>query len=224
MVAITGDREFRSAREAQASGETRPVLAPIPSAALERLAALHGETSQNANLIFLLRSAVPAAAGLMLMGAAHLALGGGASMAGDFFWALALFAGIAALLVSHIRNTAAAFDRAPLTKAAASLRRIYLGAGVAWGAGALLAIRPDAGLVTVLLFAGAPSLFLGLVLKDRRAALGFLLPVMAASLAGAMLRPHFMGAMVGLAALGLALAGLILLRSRPAPRLTLTVI
>ncbi len=112
MVAVTGDREFRSAREAQASSETRPVLAPalapIPHAALERLAALHGEASQNANLIFLLRSAVPAAAGLMLMGAAHLALGGGPSMAGDFFWALALFAGIAALLgLDRLRQLAA---------------------------------------------------------------------------------------------------------------------
>jgi len=41
--------------------------------------------------------------------------------------------------------------------------------------------------VTALLFAGAPCLVLGLLLKNRRAALGFLVPVMAASLAGVML-------------------------------------
>ena len=214
MVAVTGDREFRSAREAQASSEIKPVLSPVPHAALEKLAALHGETSQNANLIFLLRSAVPAAAGLMLMGVAHLALGGGATMAGDFFWALALFAGIAALLVSHIANSAAAFDRAPLSKAAASLRRIYVGVGIAWGSGAFLALKPDAGLVTVLLFTGAPGLFLGLLLKDRSAALGFLVPVTAASLAGAILRPQ--GTVLALALLGAGLAGLTALRNRPA--------
>ena len=213
-MAVTGDRDFRSAHEAQALSAAKPVLSPIPHAALERLAALHGEASQNANLIFLLRSAVPAAAGLMLMGACNLALGGGATMAGDFFWALALFAGIAALLVSHIANSAAAFDRAPLSKAAASLRWIYMGVGIAWGSGALLALKPDAGLVTVLLFAGAPGLFLGLLLKDRRAALGFLAPVMAASLAGVMLRPQ--GMALALALLGAGLAGLIALRNRPA--------
>ena len=69
------------------------------------------------------------------MGVGNLALGGGPSMAGDFFWALALFSGIAALLASHNANSAAAFDRAPLSKAAASLRRIYWCVRIALGSG-----------------------------------------------------------------------------------------
>lgn len=163
-------------------GETLPSL---PLAALDRLRQIHAEGSQAARLALFLQGAVHAAGALMLLGIAALAFAADTSLPPCFVWSLLVLGGIGALLHSYIRSTAAAVDRAPTAKAVKALRAILLYAGFAWGMGAFLVLSPESGLVTVLLFAGVPSLSLSLLLKDRDGALAFLVPVTALGIAAA---------------------------------------
>ena len=109
-------------------------------AALDQLARLHVETSEASRLVKFLRSSVHAASLFMLMGACVLFLGGGPTIGQNFSWAVLVLIGVMALLYSYIRTNAAVFDRTPVSEAARNLRAIFFYMGLAWGAGAFLAV------------------------------------------------------------------------------------
>ena len=144
--------------------------------ALDQLARLHAETSQASRLMLFLRSSVHVASLFLLMGTCVLFLGGGASFARNFSWAVLILMGVAGLLRSYIRNTAAAFDRAPVSDAARNLRVILFYMGLAWGSGAFLAVPGEFPAYQAILFAVLPVFFLALILNDNGGLLAFLVP------------------------------------------------
>lgn len=145
-------------------------------AALDQLARLHTETSEASRLMLFLRSSVHVASVFLLLGTCLLFMGGGSSFAHNFSWAVLILLGVAALLYSYIRNTAAVFDRAPVSEAARNLRLIYFYLGLAWGAGAFLAVPAQIPAYQAILFALVPALLLALMLKDMGGLLAFSTP------------------------------------------------
>lgn len=172
-----------------------------PGAALRRLPELHEESRLALRRAGLNARAIPAAGTLLALGTLTAMFGGGA-LAPTFAWSLMIFAGVTAVLVSHLRAASVFRD---LAGSAADIRAILLYLGVAWGAGAFLALSP--GLVAVLLFAALPTLALAWLLSDIPAILAFGVPVSLLSLAALVLRG---GDLTG-AAILLALEGVILL-------------
>src|SRR3984957_7175859 len=149
--------------------------APDPStlSALTRLSQIHAESSETTKLGRFLRSAVPAAAVLMRLGALAVSIAGGASIKQEFAWSLLVLAGVGAMLRSYIKSIAQAFDRAPLREAAKDLRAILFYVGFAWGAGAFLLLGNNPMPIVGLGFAVLPCLLLAPLLRDRVAILGF---------------------------------------------------
>jgi hypothetical protein len=145
-------------------------------AALDRLEHLYVETSEASRLTLFLRSSVHVASLFMLMGTCVLFLGGGASFAQNFSWAVLILLGVAALLYSYIRNMAAAFDRTPASEAARNLRLILFYMGLAWGAGAFLAVPAGLPAYQAIPFAFIPVLLLALMLNDAAGLFAFLVP------------------------------------------------
>jgi hypothetical protein len=141
-------------------------LPVLPVAALDQLARLHVETSQTSRLVKFLRSAVHAASLFMLMGTCVLLLGGGPTIGHNFSWAALVLTGVAALLYSFIRTNAAVFGRAPISEASRNLRAILFYMGIAWGAGAFLAVPPDLPALQAILFAVIPAMLLAMLLND----------------------------------------------------------
>ena len=148
----------------------------LPAAALDQLTRLHVETSEAGRLTLFLRSSVHVASLFMLMGTCVLFLGGGASFAHNFSWAVLILFGVAALLYSYIRNMAAAFDRAPVSEAARNLRLILFYMGLAWGGGAFLAVPAALPAYQAIPFAVIPVLLLALLLNDAAGLFAFLVP------------------------------------------------
>ena len=135
-----------------------------------------------------LRSAVHIASLFMLMGTCVLFLGGGATIGHNFSWAVLILIGVTGLLYSYIRTNAAAFDRAPVSEAARNLRVILFYMGLAWGAGAFLAVPPDLSLLQAVLFAVMPTLLLALVANDTTGLAAFLVPAGALTIGAAFTR------------------------------------
>ena len=164
----------------------------LPLAALDQLARLHDETSNASRLALFLRASVHAAALFMLMGGLVLLLGGGTTIGREFSWGVLVLVGVVALLHSYIRTNAAVFDRAPVTQAAQKLRFVLFYMGIAWGAGAFLALPADLPTLPALLFAVLPTLALALLLNDTVGLCAFLAPCSLVAIAAAMLRhwPH----------------------------------
>ncbi len=169
--------------------EPLPVL---PADAFDRLARLHIETSEAGRLVMFLRAALNAASVFMLMGTCVLFLGGGATLAHNFAWAVLMLMGVAALLHSYIRTNAAVFDRAPISVSARNLRLIFLYMGFAWGAGAFLALPVMPSSIAAILFAMVPTVLLALLLRDGPAVAAFLVPAGLLTVACAFLHgwPH----------------------------------
>jgi len=195
----------------------RALRAPDPGAlsALTRLCQIHAETSETAKLGRFLRSAVPAAAVLMALGALAVAFAGGADIKREFAWSLLVLAGVGAMLRSYIKSNAQAFDRLPLREAAKDLRAVWFYTGFAWGAGAFLLLGDNPLPIMGLCFAVAPSVILLPLLRDKAASLSFIAPVTVLTAAAVMLE-GWGGASVALAMLlvvqgsivaGLSLAG-----------------
>lgn len=148
----------------------------MPSAAaFDRLARLHVETSEVSRLVMFLRASLNSASLFMLMGTCVLFLGR-APMARNFVWAAIMLTGVMGLLYSYIRTNAAVFDRPPVSVSARNLRLIFLYMGVAWGAGAFLAVPATLPSFEAVLFAVIPTLLLALLLHDSRGTLAFLMP------------------------------------------------
>jgi hypothetical protein len=167
--------------------QARP-LPVLPTAALDRLASLHVETSEAGRLVMFLRASVHAAFFFMLMGVSVLFLGG-TTIGQDFSWAVLVLIGVVALLHSYIRTNAAVFDRAPVSEAARNLRAVFFYLGLAWGVGAFLVLPADTPSLPAILFAVIPALVLTLLLKDARGLAAFLVPTSAFAIAAAFVRP-----------------------------------
>ena len=181
----------------------------LPVAALDQLARLHAETSQASRLTLFLRSSVHTASLFMLMGTCVLFLGGGSSFAHNFSWAALILAGVAALLFSYIRNTAAAFDRAPVSDAARNLRVILFYMGLAWGSGAFLATPNEFPVYQAILFVAIPVMLLAPILKDTGGLFAFLVPASAWTVYAAFAR-SWPGAVLDAVLIPLLQAGLFL--------------
>ena len=205
-MALTDFQESSIGRRASRSGAL---------SALSRLSQIHAETSETAKLGRFLRSALPASAVLMALGALAVGFAGGASLKQEFAWSLLVLAGVGAMLRSYIKSTAQAFDRAPLREAAKDLRAVLFYTGFAWGAGAFLLLGDNPLPIMGLCFAVAPSVILLPLLRDKTANLFFIAPVTLLT-AAAMILEGWGGAPVALVMLlvvqgsivaGLALAG-----------------
>jgi hypothetical protein len=173
------------------------VPAPLPAAALGRLPQLHDESRLALRRAGLMARAVPAAGSLLVLGTGTAMVGGG-GLTATFLWSLLVFFGVAAVLVSHLRAASVFKD---LAGSVADMRAILLYLGLAWGAGAFLALAPQPAALVIFTF--APCLILGLMLGDAPAILAFTLPALALGLAALLLRA---ASPLGAAAL-LALAG-----------------
>jgi hypothetical protein len=68
------------------------------------------------------------------------------------------------------------------------LRAILFYMGVAWGAGAFLAVPPDLPPLQAVLFAGMPTLLLALMANDRAGLAAFLVPAGALTIGAAFIR------------------------------------
>jgi hypothetical protein len=158
----------------------------LPVAALDQLARLHVETSETSRLVKFLHSAVHAAPLFMLMGACVLFLGGGPTIAHNFSWAALVLIGVTALLYSFIRTNAAVFGRAPISQSSRNLRAILFYMGVAWGAGAFLAVPPDLPPLQAILFAVIPAMLLAMLLNDLGGLAAFQAPAGALTIGAAL--------------------------------------
>lgn len=165
------------------------VPAASPQKALVRLPEIHDELFETAGLARFLRSALGASAALTLLGGLALVFAGGAGLQQEFIWSLLLLAGAGAMLRSYIKSTAQVFDRAPLRESARDLRAILFYVGFAWGAGAFLLLGNDPVPIVGLCFAVIPSVLMALLIRDRAAGLGFLLPVTGLAMLAILLKP-----------------------------------
>jgi len=161
-----------------------PVVTPTapPHAALSRLPELHEESRLALRRADLNARAIPAA-GVLLGMATLTAMFGGGALAPTFAWSLAVFVGVAAVLVSHLRAASVFRD---LAGSAADMRAILLYLGITWGAGAFMAL--DAEVPALLLFAAAPVLALAWLLADVPAILAFAVPASLCTVAALVLR------------------------------------
>jgi hypothetical protein len=164
-------------------------LPVLPVAALDQLARLHTETTQASRQVKFLRSAVHAASLFMLMGTCVLSLGGGPTIGHNFSWAALVLIGVTALLYSFIRTNAAVFGRAPISEAARNLRVILFYMGVAWGAGAFLAVPPALPASQAILFAVIPAMLMALLLNDLAGLAAFQAPAGALTIWSAFAQP-----------------------------------
>jgi len=184
-----------------------PLTASVPGAALRRLPELHDESRLALRRAGLMARAVPAAGSLLGLGTLAAMFGGGA-LTPTFVWSLLVFLGVAAVLASHLRAASVFKD---LPGSAADMRAILLYLGVAWGAGAFLALAPEP--VLLVLFAVAPSLVLARLLGDLPAILAFTAPATLLTFAALGLRTGNMNA-AALLMLFQAIGGFWLLRNR----------
>jgi hypothetical protein len=184
-----------------------PLIASVPGAALRRLPELHDESRLALRRARLMTRAVPAAGSLLALGTLAAMFGGGA-LTPTFAWSLLVFLGVGAVLASHLRAASVFKD---LPGSAADMRAILLYLGVAWGAGAFLALAPEP--VVLVLFALAPSLVLARLLGDLPAILAFTAPATLLTFAALSLRTGNMNA-AALLMLFQAIGGFWLLRNR----------
>jgi hypothetical protein len=205
-VALTEDNNI-----AQLAARPLPVL---PLAALDRLARLHAENGEASHVARLLRNAIHAASLFMLMGSCVLLLGGGGAIGRNFSWAVLVLIGVVGLIHSYIRTNAA--RRAPASQAARNLRAIFFYLGIAWGAGAFLALPSALPASEAILFAVAPALLLALLLKDGACLAAFHAPAGALTIGAAFIRAWPDAGLDALAILALqwGLFGLLAVRRR----------
>jgi hypothetical protein len=159
-----------------------------------RLAQLHAEAQETAQLANLLGRSIHAASALVLMTVAALAFGG-AGLAESVTWTVFMLAGAGAVVAAYRRTIGQPFERAALKSFSHDLHAILLFAGFAWGAGAFLALSTSVAIGTVVLFSAGASAVIALLLRDRQCAFLFLAPVTALSSFACVLRPLSGGAL-----------------------------
>ncbi len=168
---------------------SEPVSAE-PRSPIERLAMLHDEARETAILANLLGRTPYVAGALAVAAAAAIAASAGTSpVAEPGTWAILMLIGIGAIMRSYIRTIARPFELGALREFSADLHAILLYCGFAWGAGAYLAIGPQASPLVLLAFTAGAALAVAGILRTKEIALGFVAPVAALAAFAAVLRP-----------------------------------
>jgi len=148
-----------------------------PADAVAKLAVLHAEAEETARLANLLSRALHAAIALPLAATLVIALSSGTSVAPRAAWAVLVAVASLAIARAYAAAIGRPFERAALHAFAQDLMEVLVYSGCAWGAGAFLVLPGSAPVGSALVFAAAPALGIGLLLRERRAVLFFLAPV-----------------------------------------------
>lgn len=174
--------EIFPARSELASGE--------PRSPMERLAMLHDEARETALLANLLGRTPYVAGALAVFAIATIAASMGTlPVAEPATWAILMLIGIGAILRSYVRTIGQPFELSALREFSADLHAILLYCGFAWGAGAYLAIGPQASPLVLLAFSAGAALIVAGLLRTKEIALGFVAPVAALAAFATVLRP-----------------------------------
>jgi hypothetical protein len=184
-----------------------PSLAESEEPALRRLAFLHEECVETARHAEQLARTPLAACALIFGCAIVVALSAQSVPLGTLgLWALLVLAGAFGMLRLVQQTERAAFELMPLRAFALDLNAMLLYAGFAWGAGAFLAVPPDASALTLEWYAVGASLAVTGLFRAPVPTLCFVVPstslAVAAALVGAAGTPA--AAMIMLLALVLA--------------------
>ena len=190
-----------------------PVPAPSAEAKapLSRLAALHQEAEEVAQLANLLGRSIQTGAALVCMAAAVLVLTAPA-MAEGAAWATFVCAAAGAIAVIYRSAILRPFERPALITFFRDFKAAMFFAGAAWGAGAFLALPADANIGAVVLFVAGAGTIVALILREPESTAFFLAPAAAMVAAASLLKPlqaGFFGAafvLVACAALGISAA------------------
>ncbi len=170
-----------------------PEAKPVPQgpqAEIARLAALHEEARETAELANLLGRAPMLAAAIIASAALTAVLGQAlAAPAAMISWLVLVLIGAGSLLRAYRQAIRAPFERAPLRAFGEDAKAILLYAGFAWGAGAFLALPPAAGDAAIVLFAAGAAVLVALAIRSAAHALVFVVPAAALSAFAAVLRP-----------------------------------
>ena len=192
-----------------------------PSSAVAKLAILHAEAEETSRLAKLLGRSLHAAIALPLAAMMPIALSADAGAAPRVAWAVLIIVASLAIARAYANTIGRPFERAALHTFANDLTAVLLYCGIAWGAGAFLVLSQSSPVGSALVFATAPALGLGLLLRDRRAILLFLAPAAALTAFACVLRPFSAGTMnavLVLIACAILAAALIVIDRREADR------
>jgi hypothetical protein len=157
---------------------------------IERLAMLHDEARETAILANLLGRTPYVAGALAVFTLAAIAASAGTlPVAEPATWAILMLIGVGAIMRSYMRTIAQPFELSALREFSADLHAILLYCGFAWGAGAYLAIGPQASPLVLLAFSAGAALLVAGLLRTKEIALGFVAPVAALAAFATVLRP-----------------------------------
>lgn len=161
-----------------------------PRSGFERLAMLHDEARETAILANLLGRTPYVAAALTLFTVAAIAASYRVlPVAEPATWAVLMLIGIGAIIRSYVRTIAQPFELGALREFSADLHAILLYCGFAWGAGAYLALAPQAAPSILLAFTAGAAIVVAAILRAKEISLGFVAPVAALAAFAAVLRP-----------------------------------
>ena len=166
-----------------------------PGSAVAKLAILHAEAEETSRLGNLLGRSLHAAIALPLAAMVPISLSADVGAAPRVAWAVLIIVASLAIARAYANSIGRPFERVALHSFANDLTAVLLYCGIAWGAGAFLVLPQSAPVGSALVFAVAPALGLGLLLRDRRAILLFLAPASALTAFACVLRPFSAGAM-----------------------------
>jgi hypothetical protein len=164
-----------------------------PENAVARLAILHAEAQETARLSNLLARSLHAAIALPLAATLAIAISS-AGAAPRVAWAVLVVVASFAIARAYAGAVGRPFERDALYAFARDLTAVIFYAGFAWGTGAFLVLPATAPVGSALIFAAAPALGIGLLLRERRAVLFFLAPAAALTSCACLLRSFTAGA------------------------------
>lgn len=183
-----------------------------------RLAELHAEAEETAQLANLLGRSIHVAIALPVLAAAAL-VAGRIGVAQSAAWIGFVLCASFAIAHAYRRTIGRPFERAALKSFSQDLGAILVFAGFAWGAGAFLALPADAGIVPAVLLTAGAGAVVTVLLRDRMSAFQFLAPVAALASFACVLRPLAdgpLGAAFVLIACGAVAAGAVFAGPKPA--------
>ena len=164
-----------------------------PESAIAKLAILHAEAEETSRLANLLGRSLHAAIAIPLAAMVPISLSADIGAAPRVAWAVLIIVASLAIARTYANTIGRPFERVALHSFANDLTAVLLFSGIAWGAGAFLVLPQSAPVGSALVFAVAPALGLGLLLRDRRAILLFLAPAAALTAFACVLRPFSAG-------------------------------
>ena len=164
-----------------------PDAQPSEAASLGRLKVLHTEAEETALLANLLGRSLYAIVTLAVASALTIVFAG-TGLERELAWGTLMVLALGALIRAYRRTIAAPFERAALRSFAYDLNAILLYAGFAWGAGAFLALSPDAHPVIVLVYSAGIAAALAVILRKLTSSLNFTAPVAVMTAASVLVR------------------------------------